>query len=93
MAYGADGRDLSALFDPRSVAVLGASDDPSKWGHHVALQLLAVESSRTVHLVNRRGGTVRPCGHRAGAERHAAMGDGRPVLHHEDPEALSLIHI
>jgi acyl-CoA synthetase (NDP forming) len=48
-------RDLTALFDPRSVAVLGASDDPAKWGHHLAVQLLSVPSQRRVHLVNRRG--------------------------------------
>ena len=33
-------RDLSALFDPRSVGVIGVSDDPAKWGHHLAVQLL-----------------------------------------------------
>jgi acyl-CoA synthetase (NDP forming) len=26
------GRDLRALFEPRSVAVVGASNDPAKWG-------------------------------------------------------------
>ncbi len=51
-------RDLTALFDPASVAVIGASDDDAKWGHHLARQLLSVETPRTVHLVNRRGGTV-----------------------------------
>jgi acyl-CoA synthetase (NDP forming) len=52
-------RDLTALFDPRSVAVIGASDDAAKWGHGVSRELLAAgSSSRTVHLVNRRGGTV-----------------------------------
>jgi acyl-CoA synthetase (NDP forming) len=51
-------RDLGALFDPRSVAVVGASDDPAKWGHHLAVQLLRAPGDRAVHLVNRRGGTV-----------------------------------
>jgi acyl-CoA synthetase (NDP forming) len=26
------GGDLRALFEPRSVAVVGASNDPAKWG-------------------------------------------------------------
>ncbi|MFG2094214.1 acetate--CoA ligase family protein [Streptomyces sp. NPDC048612] len=52
------GRDLSALFDPASVAVVGASDDPAKYGHAVAAQALRAPGRRPVHLVNRRGGTV-----------------------------------
>lgn len=51
-------RDLSALFDPRSVAVVGASDDTAKWGYMLARQLLAHDDGRTVHLVNRNGGMV-----------------------------------
>lgn len=50
-------RDLGVLFDPRSVAVIGASADPSKWGHAVLRQALRTDR-RPVHLVNRRGGTV-----------------------------------
>ncbi|MFJ6938629.1 acetate--CoA ligase family protein [Streptomyces sp. NPDC101132] len=52
------GRDLTALFDPASVAVVGASDDPAKYGHAVAAQALRAPGRRPVHLVNRRGGTV-----------------------------------
>ncbi|MFI1398715.1 acetate--CoA ligase family protein [Streptomyces sp. NPDC020681] len=52
------GRDLTALFDPKSVAVVGASDDPAKYGHSVAAQALRAPDRRPVHLVNRRGGTV-----------------------------------
>ncbi|MGW7369819.1 acetate--CoA ligase family protein, partial [Streptomyces sp. NPDC054841] len=52
------GRDLTALFDPKSVAVVGASDDPAKYGHAVAAQALRAPERRPVHLVNRRGGTV-----------------------------------
>ena len=33
-------RALDALFDPRSIAVVGASADPSKWGYAVAVQAL-----------------------------------------------------
>ncbi|KOV64060.1 acetate--CoA ligase family protein [Streptomyces sp. MMG1121] len=52
------GRDLSALFDPVSVAVVGASDDPAKYGHAISAQALRANGRRPVHLVNRRGGTV-----------------------------------
>ncbi|MEU8824980.1 acetate--CoA ligase family protein [Streptomyces sp. NPDC048636] len=52
------GRDLSALFDPVSVAVVGASDDPAKYGHAIASQAIRADRRRPVHLVNRRGGTV-----------------------------------
>ncbi|MFI6356168.1 acetate--CoA ligase family protein [Streptomyces sp. NPDC050743] len=52
------GRDLSALFDPVSVAVVGASDDPAKYGHAIAAQALRANGRRPLHLVNRRGGTV-----------------------------------
>jgi acyl-CoA synthetase (NDP forming) len=48
-------RDLRALFDPASVAVLGASADPRKWGHWLALRALRGAHRRDVHLVNRRG--------------------------------------
>ncbi|MFF1413720.1 acetate--CoA ligase family protein [Streptomyces sp. NPDC058289] len=65
-------RDLSALFDPRSVAVVGASDDPAKYGHAVASQALRADGRRPVHLVNRRGGTV--LGRRA-APSLAAIGE------------------
>lgn len=51
-------RDLSALFDPRSVAIVGASDDPAKYGHAIAAQALRAPGRRPIHLVNRRGGVV-----------------------------------
>ncbi|MEV6598765.1 acetate--CoA ligase family protein [Actinoplanes sp. NPDC051346] len=51
-------RDLRALFDPASVAIVGASDDPAKWGNAVARQALRAGARRPVHLVNRRGGTI-----------------------------------
>ena len=52
------GRDLSALFDPASVAVVGASDDPAKYGHAIASQVLRAPHRRPIHLVNRRGGQI-----------------------------------
>ena len=51
-------RDLRALFNPRSVAILGASNDPAKWGNRLALGALRGEGSRTVYLVNRNGGEI-----------------------------------
>jgi acyl-CoA synthetase (NDP forming) len=51
-------RDLRALFEPESVAVVGASDDPEKWGNWLARGALRGASRRAVHLINRRGGEV-----------------------------------
>ena len=51
-------RDLSALFDPASIAVVGASADPTKWGNAVAVQALRGSDRHPVQLVNRRGGDV-----------------------------------
>src|SRR5437763_540574 len=51
-------RDLRALFDPRSVAVVGASDDPAKWGNWLGRGALKGEHRRPVYLVNRNGGKV-----------------------------------
>ncbi|MET0260365.1 MAG: CoA-binding protein, partial [Gaiellaceae bacterium] len=52
------GRDLRALFEPRSVAVVGASNDPAKWGQWLAHGALLGERRRRVFLVNRSGGEV-----------------------------------
>ena len=73
MTATATGRDLRALFAPESVAVVGASDDPVKWGNWLARGALRAEHRRAVHLVNRRGGEVlgRPA-HRSLAELPAA---------------------
>lgn len=54
-------RDLRPLFDPRSVAVLGASDDPAKWGQWVAAGALRGAHRREVWLVNRNGGEILGC--------------------------------
>ena len=51
-------RDLSALFDPRSVAVLGASSVPGKWGFWLARGAIKGEGRRSVYLVNRKGGEI-----------------------------------
>lgn len=51
-------RDLSPLFEPDSVAVVGASNDPAKWGHGTARRALLGEHRRRVYLVNNNGGEV-----------------------------------
>jgi acetate---CoA ligase (ADP-forming) len=51
-------RDLRPLFEPRSVAVVGASNDPAKWGQWLARGALRGEHRRSVYLVNRRGGEI-----------------------------------
>jgi len=51
-------RDLRPFFDPRSVAVVGASNDPAKWGQWLARGALAGEERRDVYLVNRSGGEI-----------------------------------
>ncbi|MDX6620135.1 MAG: hypothetical protein QOK36_2521, partial [Gaiellales bacterium] len=53
-----EARDLEPLFAPASVAVLGASTDPSKWGNWLARNALRGAHRRTVHLINRRGGEI-----------------------------------
>jgi acyl-CoA synthetase (NDP forming) len=50
--------DLSGLFDPRSIAVIGASASPGKWGHEYSRQLLAGRHRRRVWLVNERRAPV-----------------------------------
>lgn len=44
--------DLTVFTDPRSVAVVGASADPAKWGYWLARGALRGRDRREVHLVN-----------------------------------------
>lgn len=55
--------DLRVFSDPSSVAVVGASEDPAKWGYWLASGALAGAHRRAVHLVNRRTPAVlgQPC--------------------------------
>lgn len=50
--------DLGILFDPRSVAVVGASEDPGKLGFHVMKSLLSGGYKGTVYPVNPARGEV-----------------------------------
>ncbi|WP_148570842.1 acetate--CoA ligase family protein [Nocardioides caldifontis] len=69
---------LEALFSPRTVAIVGASDDPTKWGHILARRALSTPDGRAVLLVNRRGGEVLGRrAHRTATE--AATATGAPV--------------
>ncbi|KUM24284.1 CoA-binding protein [Mesorhizobium loti] len=52
------GRDLTPLFAPDSVAILGASSDATKWGNWISAQALRMSDSRKVHLINRNGETI-----------------------------------
>ncbi|HEX5498134.1 MAG TPA: CoA-binding protein, partial [Thermomicrobiales bacterium] len=59
MSATAAGRDpFAALFDPQTLAVVGASNDPAKWGNWIALNALRGKRRRAVYLVNRRGGEI-----------------------------------
>jgi acyl-CoA synthetase (NDP forming) len=51
-------RDLRPLFEPRSVAIVGASNDPTKWGQWLARDAVRAEHRRAVYLVNRSGGDI-----------------------------------
>lgn len=58
-AYGDDVADALRPFrDPSSVAVVGASDDPVKWGFWLAQGALSGAHRRTVYLVNERASQV-----------------------------------
>jgi acetate---CoA ligase (ADP-forming) len=52
------GRELRPFFDPDSIAVIGASNNPEKWGYWLARGALRGERRRAVYLVNRRPGPV-----------------------------------
>ncbi|MGZ4194337.1 MAG: acetate--CoA ligase family protein [Solirubrobacteraceae bacterium] len=51
-------RPIHALFDPASVAVVGASEDSRKWGNWLAQGALRGEAHRPAYLVNHRAGAT-----------------------------------
>jgi acetate---CoA ligase (ADP-forming) len=55
---GPGSRSLDYLFAPRSVAIVGASRDPGKWGGLLARGALKGRHRRAVGLVNRNGGEI-----------------------------------
>ena len=52
------GDGLRQLFNPASVAIIGATDNPKKWGYQYSSRLLAAENRRRVYLINQKRGTV-----------------------------------
>ena len=65
---------LGALFDPGSITVVGASDDPAKWGHILSRRAIESSGGRPVALVNRRGAEV------LGRRTHPTLADARDEL-------------
>ncbi|WEX91624.1 acetate--CoA ligase family protein (plasmid) [Sinorhizobium garamanticum] len=51
-------QSIDGLFNPCSVALVGASSTTTKWGFAYARQLLAGASRRRIHLINQRGETI-----------------------------------
>jgi acyl-CoA synthetase (NDP forming) len=51
-------RDLRSIFDPSAIAVIGASENPKKWGYWLTIGALRGRDRRTVMLVNRTGDPV-----------------------------------
>jgi len=50
-------QQLDCLFDPRSVAVIGASNEMIKWGFNI-LNILLAKGGRKIYAVNRNGEDV-----------------------------------
>ncbi len=51
-------RDLTPLFEPQTVAIVGVSSDPAKWGYWFARDAALGAHRRRVYLVGRNGGEV-----------------------------------
>ena len=72
-------RDLTPLFEPRSVALVGASNDPMKWGGWFAISLLGQQGAPPLHLVARRGGEIGPAGRAVAARPRRGARPRDPV--------------
>ena len=67
-------QDLDFIFNPHSVAVIGASDNPLKWGNWISKSLLESTWEGKVYLVNAKGSIV------CGKETYRTISDiGEPV--------------
>src|SRR5690349_19083829 len=51
-------RDLTALFSPSSIAIVGASNDPAKYGNWLAVRALRDQRYRRAVLVNKTRSTI-----------------------------------
>ncbi|MFW6125842.1 MAG: acetate--CoA ligase family protein [Chloroflexota bacterium] len=57
---------LHSVFYPRSVAVIGASASPSKWGFRILSRLIGSNPDAKLYAVNPKGGTILGCATYAG---------------------------
>ncbi len=76
--------DIKLLFEPRSIAVVGASKDPKKIGHTVVKNILAGGYKGKVYPINPAGGDV--LGLQAYPDISAIEGDSRRRLHNHPCE-------
>ena len=76
---GADPASLGSFSTPASVAVVGASADPSKWGHWLARGAALGKGRRRIYMVNRAGAVIE------GVQSHTSLA--------ELPEAPELVAI
>ena len=51
-------RDLASLFEPETLAIVGVSADPGKWGYWFARDAALGAHRRRVYLVGRNGGEL-----------------------------------
>jgi len=72
--------DLSVFSDPRSVAVVGASADPAKWGYWLARGALRGAARRRVHLVNAKGATIDGAASVRSLDELAAQGESPELV-------------
>jgi acetate---CoA ligase (ADP-forming) len=62
-------RDLTPLFEPETLAIVGVSSDPAKWGYWFARDAALGAHRRRVYLVGRNGGELH------GMPVHRSLGD------------------
>ncbi|MFF2110067.1 acetate--CoA ligase family protein [Rhodococcus koreensis] len=58
LAPPATRRDLTALFAPSSIAIVGASNDPAKYGNWLAVRALRDRDRRPAYLINKTRPTI-----------------------------------
>jgi acyl-CoA synthetase (NDP forming) len=51
-------QEIGAIFHPRSIAFVGASGRPGKWGHLMVVNTISGGYKGAIHLVNPKGGTI-----------------------------------
>jgi acyl-CoA synthetase (NDP forming) len=57
-AHRPETRSLEAVFDPSSLAIVGASSVSGKWGYFISQRALKGEHRRPVYLINHKGNQV-----------------------------------